>query len=120
MQEFVNLDDIIEYITNTHVISDDNNEEEEDRTQNADTILAHMAGRSSNGTSPGDIRKVLASTQGPTTKKKVIKMNETSTTPETLVIDDTTYYLHKGETITYQGRKYTAHFNDGSLLCRSA
>jgi Reverse transcriptase (RNA-dependent DNA polymerase) len=109
-QEVVNLDDIIEYMINTHVLSTETDVAEAATTATSDTLLAHMAGRSSTGTSPGDIRKVLASKQGPTNKNKTIKSNETAlTAPETLTVDDTTYYLNKGETVSFKGCHYSAH-----------
>jgi hypothetical protein len=109
MQDVVHLDDIIENMTNTHVLSDNNEGAEAGTASNLDTILAHMAGRTSTGTSPGDIRKVLATKHGPSSKNKTFKMNETLTAPETLTMDDTTYYLNKGETISFQGCQYSAH-----------
>jgi hypothetical protein len=68
-----------------------------------------MAGRTSAGTSPGDIRKVLAAKQGPHGKGKTLKANEVATAPDTLTLGDTTYYLNKGEILSFQGRQYSAH-----------
>ena len=111
-QDVVNLDDIIEYITNSHVLSEDTPASEGELDTAPDSLLAHMAGRTSSGTSPGDIRKVLAAKQGPAAKKnKSIKANESSIAPETVTIDDVTYYLNKGETITFHGHQYSAHIS---------
>ena len=73
-----------------------------------------MAGRSSNGTSPGDIRQVLASKQGPASKHKSVKVNEATKTPESFTLGDTTYYLNKDETISFQGHQYFAH---STMVC---
>jgi hypothetical protein len=42
-------------------------------------------------------------------KDNNIKAHETSTTPTTLTIGDTTYYLNKGETNVFQGHQYITH-----------
>ena len=109
IQSIVNLDDIIEYTANTHIVSHNNADCDKEESNTSDTLLCHMAGRSSNGISPGDIRQVLASKQGPSGKRKTVKVNEATTTPETFTLGDTTYYLNKGETINFQGYQYSAH-----------
>jgi hypothetical protein len=62
-----------------------------------------MVGRVYAGKSPGDIQKVIASKQLPTGKGRSNKVNEASKAPDTFSLGDTTYYLNKGETITFQG-----------------
>jgi hypothetical protein len=62
------------------------------------------------GSSQADIRHVLAAKQGNSARNgRRFKVNETSTTPDTLTIADTTYYLNKGKTITFQGHQYFTH-----------
>ena len=73
----------------------------------ATALLAHMTGIGIN-TSPGDIRQVLASEQNPTSiKPRKVKEIHSVTGP--FQVGDLTYYLNKGETITFQGHNYTAH-----------
>jgi hypothetical protein len=51
---------------------------------------------SPNGTLPGDIRHVLAAKRGNIHKKGCsLKVNEASTNPATLTVDDRTYFLIK-------------------------
>jgi hypothetical protein len=72
-------------------------------------LLAHMSGQlpSPSGTSPGDIRHVLAAKRGNVHKKgSSVKVNEASTNPDTLTVGDRTYFLNKGVTITFQGHQY--------------
>jgi hypothetical protein len=99
----VNLDDIIEYMVNTYVVHSDDHGTDARTEEYTDTLLAHMAGRVSAGTSPGDIRNVLAAKQCPNGKGRSVKVNEASTAPENFSLGDTTYYFTKGETITFQG-----------------
>jgi hypothetical protein len=66
-----------------------------------------MAGQKS---SSGDIQQVLASRQAPVKNKKR-QVNEGTSAPSTVTIDGTTYYLHKGETINFQGHQYSAHMS---------
>ena len=106
--EVVNIDDLIEYTANTHLAAASTADTDCEEPSQSD-LLAHMAGRSQSGTSPGDIRRVLAAKQGNGTKTKTRKVHETSTVPETVVVGDTTYYLNKGETIVFQGQHYTAN-----------
>jgi hypothetical protein len=108
-QEVVNLDDIIEYTTNTHVSVENSGEGEE--LYAPDTPLAHMSGQTSCGESAqADIRHVLAAKQGNDSRKgRSVKVNEAYTTPDMLTIADTMYYLNKGETITFQGHQYFTH-----------
>ena len=110
MEDHVNLDDIIEYTVNNHSVQEVVNGEES-ANPSSDMLLAHMSGQSASadGSSPGDIRHVLAAKQGNSKKGKVVKVNETSTTPDTLTVGDRTYFLNKGETITFQGNQYFTH-----------
>jgi hypothetical protein len=66
-----------------------------------------MAGRVSAGTSPSDVRKVLAAKQCPAGKGRSFKVNDASTAPTTFSLGDAAYYLTKGETITFQGLQYS-------------
>jgi hypothetical protein len=43
------------------------------------------------------------------TRVIVAHANESKEAPSTVKIGDTTYYLNKGETITFQGHQYFAH-----------
>ena len=108
--ELVNLDDIIDYSVNNHSTAVDNSSAETTTDSKDDTLLAFMAGRSSNGSSPGDIRRVFASKQTPN-KPKPRTANETQVAPDTVQFGDTVYYLNKGETITFQGKQYSAHLS---------
>ena len=109
IQDDVNLDDIIEYTVNVHSVQDTADDAETSSGAAPDALLAHMAGQTTSGTSPGDIRKVLAANQRPNGKATSVRVNEASTVPDTFILGDTTYYLNKGETITMQGRQYSAH-----------
>ena len=105
IQDDVNLDDIIEYTVNVHSIHDTFADSE----PSSNSLLAHMAGQTNPGPCPGDIRQVLAAHQRPNVKIPPIKVNTASTVPDTFTVGDTTYYLNKGETISIQGRQYSAH-----------
>jgi hypothetical protein len=48
-QEVVNLDDIIEYTANTHVVHSIDHSTDAYTVESTDTLLAHMAGRVSEG-----------------------------------------------------------------------
>jgi hypothetical protein len=56
----------------------------------------------------GDVCQVLASKQAPDKQKKR-QVNDGTSAPSTATIDGTTYYMHKGETINFQGHQYAAH-----------
>jgi hypothetical protein len=96
-QEVANLDEIIEYTANTHVVCSDGHGIDAHNEESTDILLAHMAGRVSAGTSPGDIWNILAAKQRPTGKGRSVKLNEASMAPDTFSLGDTTYYLNKGE-----------------------
>jgi uncharacterized Zn-binding protein involved in type VI secretion len=106
----VNLDDLIEYSTNTHM-TETSHDHGETSMFPPDTLIAHMSGQTKvDLIPPGDIRQVLASQQRPIGRKgNNIKTHETSTTPATLTMGDTTYYLNKGEMVTFQGHQYFTH-----------
>ena len=108
--DVVNIDDIIEYTANAHVSSCLDQDIDEATSNAPDTLLAHMAGRTPSGESAGDIRKVLAAKQtGSGNKNKNLKANETVSVPDTLTVNNTTYYLNKGESISFQGHQYFTH-----------
>jgi hypothetical protein len=56
----------------------------------------------------GDVHQVLASKQTPDKQKKH-QVNEGTVAKSMVSIDSTTYYLHKGVTINFQGHLYSAH-----------
>jgi hypothetical protein len=107
IEDMVNLDDIVDYTVNNHTIASSDEQDPKDVTTNDDVLLAFMAGRGSD-TSPGDIRHVLAADRS-SNKNKTRKANETNSAPSTFQVGDMTYYLNKGETITFQGHHYSAH-----------
>jgi hypothetical protein len=83
-------------------VEDDNKDSGNDGDN---TLLAFMAGQ---GSSSGDIRQVLATKRMPD-KDKNRQANESKLAPSTVQIGDTTYYLNKCETITFQGHQYSSH-----------
>jgi CHASE2 domain-containing sensor protein len=82
---------------------EDNNKDSGNHADNA--LFAFMAGQ---GSSSGDIRQVLATKRTPD-KSKIRQANESKLTPSTVQVGDTTYYLIKGESITFQGHQYSSH-----------
>jgi hypothetical protein len=60
VSDTVNIDDIIDYTVNTHEIGMKNDDDDAKASDSTDTLLAHLAGRSS---CSGDIRHVLAAEQ---------------------------------------------------------
>jgi hypothetical protein len=64
-----------------------------------------MAGQQ---TFSGDIRQVLAAKRG-LDKQKKRQVNEIASAPPMTTINGDTYYLHKGESIHYQGHQYFSH-----------
>jgi hypothetical protein len=105
VSDTVSIDDIIDYSVNTHEIGMNNDDDDAKASDSTDTLLAHMAGRSS---SLGDIRHVLAAKQK-SDKGKKRKVNASKSEPGTLKLGDTTYFVNKGETITFNGQQYSAH-----------
>jgi hypothetical protein len=60
----LNIDDIIEYTVNTHLL-DDSSSNGKDSAISPDAFLAHMSGHTaSSGLPPGYIRQALAAKQG--------------------------------------------------------
>ena len=104
--DFVDLDNIIDYAVMNHDVSNDVDIQE--GTSTDDTLLAYMAGRSNDTASSGDIRNVLAAKRSPD-KGKARKANESKSAPSTVEVDGKTYYLNKGETISFQGNQYFTH-----------
>jgi len=105
--DMVNIDDIIEYITMNHTLSEQEDKGSNDEPSIGNALLAHMAGQSMDS-NPGDVRQVLASNRKPI-KNTNRKVNESTSVPSTVTVGDTTYYLNKGETITVNNHHYTAH-----------
>jgi hypothetical protein len=98
----VDLDAIIEYSVMEH--KDHTRDDDADKDDNAEStdLLAYMAGQHS---SSGDIREVPAAKKVPSKQKS----REGNLAPSSLSFNGDTYYLNKGETITFQGHQYTAH-----------
>jgi hypothetical protein len=107
IDDMVNLDDIIDYTVMNHDVYPQDDKDLKDDNPKDNALLAYMAGRASN-TSPGDIRQVLA-TNCSTNKNKTRKANESNSAPSTVQVGDMTYYLNKGETMTFHGHNYSAH-----------
>ena len=115
VSDVVDLDSIIDYaIMNHDVAKLDDGDEIKEGTSNDDELLAYMAGRTQDTASAGDIRNVLAAKRAPD-KGKPRKANESKSAPSTVQVDGTTYYLNKGETISFQGNQYFAHMTNDSL-----
>jgi hypothetical protein len=111
VNDLVHVDTLIDYAIMNHDVVPPNLTEEttnESPATDADTLLAYMAGRGSEGTI-GDIRNFLAAKREPDNKSKSRTANESRSAPSTVKIGNTTYYLNKGETITFQGHQYFAH-----------
>ena len=106
VEEMVDLDNLVDYTAMIHEIGKSDDEPEPVDDEEDDALLAYMAGRKS---ASGDIRHVLAAKSKPVKKKSSVIANETVSTPTTVQVGDTTYHLNKGETITFQGRTYSAH-----------
>jgi hypothetical protein len=66
-----------------------------------------MSGCSGNTINSGDICCVLVAKQ--VTKGTQRSVHETNVNDKSIQVGDTTHYLNKGETITLQGREYSAH-----------
>jgi hypothetical protein len=88
----------------------DDDDDNKGNTADGDGLLSYMAGRSS---SAGDIHKVMA------TKPKIPQKGKSGTgssrkvnaskSLSTIQVDDSTYYLYKGELIEVDGHQYFAH-----------
>jgi hypothetical protein len=110
VNDLVHVDTLIDYaIMNHDVVPPTFTEETTDESPaTADTLLAYMACHGPEGTT-GDIRNVLAAKREPDNKNKSRTANEGKSAPSTVKIADTTYYLNKVDTITFQGHQYFAH-----------
>ena len=96
-------------VASSHEINESQTLQNDHNSSSDDMLLAYMAGRTPNGSSPGDIRKVLASKTQPTTKSSKTKAHSTEVVPETILVDGHTYHINKGETISYNGHQYSAN-----------
>jgi hypothetical protein len=76
--------------------------------ESTNNLLAYMAEQQ---TSSGDIRQVLAAKRAPDKQKKR-HVNESASAPPTITMNGDTYYLHKGESIHYQGYQYFSHMTE--------
>jgi hypothetical protein len=113
--DVVNLDDIIDYAVMIHDVgTTEINEDIKDEAMSDDALLAYMAGQGTDVPS-GDIRHVLAAKRAPN-KGKSRNANESSSAPSTVQAGDKTYYLNKGETISFQGHQYYAHMTSNMML----
>ena len=106
--DVVNLDDFVDYAVMNHDVGTTETVDGKVDSDDGDALLAYMAGRTS---SAGDIRQVLAANSTPEKKNKNRKANESISAPSTVQVGDTTYYLNKGETFTFQGHSYSAHMS---------
>jgi hypothetical protein len=111
----VDLDNIIDYTIMNHDSSigcDGADDNSADGNAKDDALLAYMVGCS---TPVGEICQVLAAkTTKSHNKNKVganasCKVTTSKSTPSTIQVDDTAYYLYKGETIVVDGHQYVAH-----------
>jgi hypothetical protein len=100
---YIDIDNIIDNAMmnqGDETISD--NKIKADTNESTNNLLAYMAGQQ---TSSGDIRQVLAAKRAPDKQKKR-QVNESASAPPTITMNGDTYYLHKGESIHYQGHHY--------------
>jgi hypothetical protein len=93
VDNFVNLDDIIAYTSMNHDITQPHDNKIKDDMPNDNALLAHMAGCGS-GTSPGDIRQVLAANHA-ANMNKTRKANESHSASSIFQFGDMKYYLNK-------------------------
>jgi hypothetical protein len=105
IEAYSDFDSIVDYAVSKHDVDFDDSGDGNKDNDNGTELLAYMAGQKS---SCGDVCQVLASKQTPDKQKKR-HVNEGTSAPSTVTIDGTTYYMHKGETINFQGRQYSAH-----------
>jgi hypothetical protein len=111
VQNVVNLDEIIEYSTNTYR-NKNCDERREASMYTPDALIAHISEQANaDSAPPGDIRQVLTSQLRPICRKdNNIKAHATFTTPATMTMGDTTFYHNKGETVvTFEGHQYSTH-----------
>jgi hypothetical protein len=107
VQDLISLDDLLDYQINQHTTTPDDEcpSNGTPSEPSGNTLLAYMAGRSPS-TSPGDIRRVLAAKQAPSTKPSPRAANETQVLPDTVHVGNTTYYLNKSD-VSSDGNKST-------------
>jgi hypothetical protein len=87
----------------THDVTTPDVEEYSREAPGDNALLTFMAGRVSTS-SPGDICSVLA-TNRTLNKNWPRKSNANDSAPNTVQVEDLTYNLNKGETITFQGHR---------------
>jgi hypothetical protein len=111
VEEFVDLDSIIDYAVMKHDTAHVNTNDNKIADNEGTVLLAYMSGQQ---LSCGDVWQVLASKQKPDKNKNVqkLKVNEGASTPSSVTIDGMTYYLNKGESINIQGHNYSAHMTE--------
>jgi hypothetical protein len=110
VQDLISLDDILDYQINQHTTTPDDEcpSNGTPSEPSESTLLAYMAGRSPS-TSPGDIRRVLAAKQTPSTKPPQRAVNETQVLPDTVQVGTTTYYLNKSDVSSPGTKQYSAN-----------
>jgi hypothetical protein len=103
VNDLVCIDDIIDCTIMNHEVNnvkvDDDNKDSGNNGDNA--LLAFMARQ---GSSSGDIHQDFATKSTPD-KSKNRQATKSKLAPSTVQVGDTTYYLNKGETITFQGHR---------------
>jgi hypothetical protein len=111
VDSFVHLDYIIDYTVFHHGIQESVGDTDLDYadSQKEDTLLTYISARAKPDTHPGDIRRVLGSSHVTSQQKKNLNVNEVQNTPDSVMVGDVKYYLHKGETIAVNGQHYSAH-----------
>jgi hypothetical protein len=105
IEAYVDFDSVVDYAVSKHEVDFNDSGDGNKDNDNGMEPLAYMAGQNS---SCGDDHQVLASKQTPDKQKKR-QVNEGSSAPSTVTIDGTAYYMHKGETINFQGHHCSAH-----------
>jgi hypothetical protein len=83
---------LVDYTASKHEVDFDDSGDGKKDNDNVTELFAYMAGQKS---SCGDVRQGLASKQTPDKQKKR-QVNEGTSSPSTVTIDGTTYYMHKG------------------------
>jgi hypothetical protein len=106
VNNLVYIKDIINYTIMHHEVNkvEVEHDNKDSGTDGENALLAFMAGQ---GSSSGDIRQVLATKRTPD-KSKNRQANESKLAPSTVHVGDTTYYMNKGETISFQGHQYSS------------
>jgi hypothetical protein len=105
---YIDIDNIIDNaMMNQGYETISDNEIKADTNESTNNLLAYLAGQQ---TSSGDIR-VLAAKRAPAKQKKR-QVTECASAPPTITMNGDTYYLHKGESIHYQGHQYFSHMTE--------